>query len=84
MQEFSERLRIFTSNAKGIREGNARIKEEEGEGAEVRSCPHQPCMTIKCKVSCEVCLLFLARVSPDPSVERMLSIQNRRWCLKLY
>ena len=39
MQEFPERLRIFTSNAKSIREGNARIKEKEGEGAEVRPLP---------------------------------------------
>ena len=27
------------SNAKSIREGDARIKEDEGEGAEVRSLP---------------------------------------------
>ena len=39
MQEFPERLRIFTSNAKSIREGNARIKEEEGDGAQVRLLP---------------------------------------------
>ena len=39
MQEFPERLRIFTSNAKRIREGNARIKEAKGKGAQVRSLP---------------------------------------------
>ena len=39
MQEFPERLRMFKLNAEYIREANAQIKDEEGDGAEVRSLP---------------------------------------------
>ena len=39
MQEFPERLRMFKLNAEYVREANARIKNEEGEEAEVRSLP---------------------------------------------
>ena len=39
MQDFLERLRIFVSNAEGIRKENALIKQRKGEGAKVRSLP---------------------------------------------
>ena len=39
VQEFPERLKIFAKNAEIIRHENILIKEEQGEGAEVRLLP---------------------------------------------
>ena len=61
MQEFPEKLRIFKWNADYVRERNALLKEEEGEGAEVRLLPKV------CKVLCKVFFLLhlFASITPD-------------------
>ena len=67
MQEFPEKLRIFKWNADYVRERNAVLREEEGEGAEVRLLPKV------CKVLCKVSLLHPSPLTPGPPVERVMS-----------
>ena len=72
MQEFAEKLRIFKWNADYVRERNAQLKEEEGEGAEVRLLPKV------CRVLCKVSRLHLSPLTPGPSAQRMMKLASMR------